>query len=565
MNPLKNLKLNRLSASFWGYVLIILAIITPWFLKPGYLFMTDMVWGPKISLDWTGSWFLFNLLVKSLSFVLPIDFLEKIFISGIFLLILLGGRLLVKAILEYNDPSAAPSRGLIFVLSLFALFNPFVYDRALYGQFGVILSYGCLLFVAAYLLRAYRTLDFKNFYPAAIFTALALMFSVHFIFLLAPFYLLFIIGLIEKRREIKPIGSARNFWLAALFSVLIVLVLNANWLFAIAFKASPLTNFVEQGITTQDLAAFATAGKTPAETFSNVLLMSGFWGKDQYRYFDLTIAPGWQRGFILLAPLILFGLYLSFRRRSRPAKIFSASLLVIFAAAVVLAVGIKSPLTNGLTLFLYNHFPLYKGLREPQKWVAVLIPIYLFYLTLGAARLSRAKIIRENRLTSGFILAAIIVMQASYLFWGFNRQASPTAYPADWYEANQLLVNRSPQSYGCADRVLFLPWHLYLSFNWVGKIVANPASAFFTCPVLSGTDMEWGGIYDNSQSPDGAAVASWLAAQGKTGVPILSGPPIRYIILAKEVDFASYSWLNSLSYVKLLLETKTLLVYEIKS
>ncbi|MFA6995153.1 MAG: hypothetical protein WC249_01955 [Patescibacteria group bacterium] len=568
MNLINKLKPKNLSASFWGYALVILAIIAPWFLKPGYLFMTDMVWGPKINLDWTGSWFLFNLLVKSLSFIFPIDFLEKIFISGVLILILLGGSLLTKTILEFDEVEmavpAAPARGLVFILSLFALFNPFVYDRALYGQFGVILSYGCLLFVAAYLLRVYRNLDFKSLYAAAIFTALALLFSVHFIFLLAPFYILFLGALFLKRQEIKAGGKSKKFWLALFFSFLIVLIINANWLLAIAVKASPLATFVQQGITAQDLAAFQTAGKTPLQTFTNVLLMSGFWGKDQFRYFDLTTAPNWQFSFIFLAPVIFYGVYLSFRRRSRREKIMSAVLLVIFSLAVYLAVGIKSPLTGGLTIFLYNYLPLYKGLREPQKWVAVIIPIYLFYLTLGTRRLKDSKLISKNIPVSAFIFSAVIIMAAPSLFWSFNRQAVPTPYPQDWYSVNQLLLNRSAQSYGCNDRILFLPWHMYMSFNWVGKIIANPASTFFSCPVLSGTNMEWGGIYDNSRSVDGAAVSAWLAAQGKSGSPVLSVTPIRYIILAKELDFRSYLWINNLSYIRPLLETPTLLVYEIK-
>jgi len=128
-----------------------------------------------------------------------------------------------------------------------------------------------------------------------------------------------------------------------------------------------------------------------------------------------------------------------------------------------------------------------------------------------------------------------------------------------------LLLNKSAPSPECSDRVLFLPWHLYMSFNWVGKIISNPAPAFFACPVSSGTDMEWGGIYDNSTNSDGAAVAAWLAARGKGGAPKLAGSPIRYVILAKEVDFASYRWIEDLPYVKPLLETRTLLVYEVKA
>jgi hypothetical protein len=292
--------------------------------------------------------------------------------------------------------------------------------------------------------------------------------------------------------------------------------------------------------------------------------MSGFWGKDQFRYFDLTDAPGWQRSFILLAPLILYGVYKSFRRSGRGAKIFSAALLAIFTLAVVLAVGIKSGMTRNFVMFLYDHLPLYKGLRESQKWVAVIIPIYLFYLTLGARHLSKIKIVVNNRILSGLVLTAIIVMQAPSLLWGFNRQVRPTPYPDDWYRVNSLLLNRSAGSHGCSDKILFLPWHLYMSFNWVGKIISNPARSFFTCPVVSGTNMEWGGIYDNSRDSDGAAVSAWLVARGKNGAPALSAP-VRYIVLAKELDFASYRWINDLSYVQPLLETKTLFVYEVKT
>jgi len=593
---LKMKLLNKLKLKYlWPYLLVILAIILPWFLKLGYLFFTDNVWGPIIKLDWTGSWFFLKLLLSGLSFIFPVDFLEKIFISGVLVLILLGGRIFVKNILECyhvdagsnNDragDNSVVSPCLVFVLSLFALFNPFVYDRALYGQFGILAAYGFFLFALAYLFKAYRTLNFKKLYPAAIFTALTLMFSVHFIFFLIPYYLVFLIALYSKSREIKEKGLSRKFWLSLLFSIFIVLIINANWLIALGLHKNQTANFVEQGISNQDLVAFQTAGKNGAETFSNVLLMSGFWGKDQFRYFDLTAVPGWQRSFVFLMPLIFYGLYLSLRKRSVKEKIFSLSLLLIFTLAVSLAVGIKSPITNGFVMYLYNHLPLYKGLREPQKWVAVIIPIYLFYLTLGVYKFSKQKFVSANQFVCGVILAAIIIMQAPSLLWGFNRQIKSTPYPNDWAEVNNLLVNRSAQSYGCNDRILFLPWHMYMSFNWVGKIIANPASAYFTCPVLSGTNMEWGGIYDNSQSSEGGAVAVWLAEQGKFQAPLFSststevfieGPnlvkgsgltinSIRYIILAKELDFTSYLWLKDLSYVKPLMETKTLFVYEIK-
>lgn len=559
---------NRLPAFFWGYIFVISAIVMPWVIRPGYLFFTDMAWGANIKLDWTDSWFLFNLLIKGLSFVIPVDFLEKIFVIFSLALILLGGRIFVKTVLEYYNgfkPTVIGSRWLVFAISLFALFNPFVYDRALYGQFGILAAYGCLLFVVAYLFKAWQTLDFKNLLRAAALSAVALLFSVHFVFFLAPFYLLFLIVIFLERKEIRVKEGFKNFRFNLLLSISIVLALNANWLVAMFFGASSLTNFVGQGITNQDLSAFQTVGRTPIETFSNVLLMSGFWGKEQFRYLDLTDMPGWQRSFIFLVPLVSYGVYCSFRRRSRQEKILSAGLMITFILAVFLAVGIKSSFFGGLSLFLYDHFPLYKGLREPQKWVAVIVPIYLFYLTLGVSRLQGYGLIKKNRCLSIVVLAAIIIMQAPSLLWGFNRQVKSTSYPLDWYEIDNFLVNRAPQSYGCSDKVLFLPWHMYMYFGWAGKIIVNPASTFFACPVLVGTNMEYGGIYSNSSDFSSQEINAWVSTGGHSGVPKISGSALRYIILAKEVDCGKYSWLDSLPYLELIKETETLLVYEIKS
>lgn len=551
MNQLLKSKIKE----FWPYLLVILVIIMPWFLKSGYLFMTDMAWGPNITIVWSSPGFLLNLIVKTLSFVFPVDFLEKIYITGILVLILLGGRKLVRAVLKRNDVEIGQNKnnGLVFILSLFALFNPFVYDRALYGQFGFLAAYSFLLFAIAYLIEVYQTLNLNKIYLAAITSALAWMFSFQSVFFLAPFYILFLIGLILKRSEI----NWRKIFFTLFLSSLMILVIDANWLFATISGTTPTISFMQKGVSQQDLIAFQTSGNGTAGTFGNVLLMSGFWGKDQFRYLDLAKTSGWQKSFILLTPIILYGIYLSFRRRSKNEKILSAGLLIIFCLAVILAVGIKAPVARSLTLFLYNHLPLYKGLREPQKLVATIIPIYLIFLSIGAAKTREWKLINKKIGLSALVLIVVVIMQAPSLIWGFNRQARPVSYPADWQEVDKFLLSTSTNHYPCSDKIIFLPWHLYMSFNWVGKIIVNPAPVFFSCPVESGSNMEWGGIYDNSGDPEGQKIEKWLADKGKT-----DNLNARYVILARELDWKTYDWLNNLTYLKLIKTTPSLLVYE---
>jgi hypothetical protein len=567
-----NRNIKKFIVIFWPYIITIAIIVLPWFLKPGYLFLTDTVWGPIIKLDWHDSYFLLNFIIKNLSFILPVAFLEKIFITGVLFLILFGGKKMVEAVLRNphfppvrqvgyqlkneGDMEGEFSRGLFFILSLFVLFNPFVYDRALYGQFGILAAYGFLLFTVAYLIEVYKTLDFKKIYLIALMSFLTLMFSLHFIFFLAPFFVLFLIGMVLKRKII----NWRKLFFFFFLSSLLVLIINANWIFAIISGALSTASFVQKGISQQDLVAFQTSGNGAAGTFGNVFLMSGFWGKDQYRYLDFTKTSGWQKSFIFLSPIIFYGVYLSFRRGSRRNKILTAGLLIIFLLAVILAVGIKAPGARELTLFLYNHFPLYKGLREPQKWVAAIIPIYLIFLSIGAAKIKEWKFINKNIGWSALVLIVIIIMQAPSLLWGFNRQVRPTPYPADWQEVDNFLLNNSAQSYSCSDKIIFLPWHAYMSFNWLGEIVANPATKFFSCPVITGTNMEWGGIYDNSGDPAGQKIEKWIADEGK-----INNMDYRYVILAKEVDWKNYAWLNNLAYLKLVKTTASLFVYERKN
>lgn len=557
------LQLSRPTTVFWGYAFIILAIVLPWFLKPGYLFFIDFVWSPKIIVDWHNSWVVFYIIIKALSYFLASAFIQKFILSLILLTVLLGGRRLVKGtFLVFNgEPAYIPNKWLVFVLSLFALFNPFVYDRLMYGQVGVVASFGFLLLALGYLLPCFKRINFKGMIWFGIFSGLTILFSIHSIFFLIIIFSLFIISAL-----FKPIVEWRTLLKSLFFIAIIILIINLSWLISSFGKSSRASL---DNISRQDLIAFQTAGKTPVETVSNVLLMSGFWGKEQFRYFDLTDAHGWQRSFLLLTPIILYGVWISFRKRERAEKMLSIGLLIIFVLAVMLAVGIKTPIARDLTLFLYDHLPFYKGFREPQKWVAVIVPIYLFYLTVGISHLKDFKLIQSKRYWSAIILGAIIIMQAPSLLWGFNRQINSTEYPNDWHEVNKFLVGRSAQSDSCSDRVLFLPWHMYMSFNWVGKVIANPASSFFSCPVVSGTNMEFGGIYDNSRNADSAAIDAWLAKQGRNktsamaDAPVLTGAPIHYIILAKEVDWENYTWLNNLSYLRLIKETPTLFVYEI--
>ena len=104
---------------------------------------------------------------------------------------------------------------------------------------------------------------------------------------------------------------------------------------------------------------------------------------------------------------------------------------------------------------------------------------------------------------------------------------------------------------------------MYMSFNWVGNLVANPAKYFFSCPVIQGTNMEWGGIYDNSADATGQKIEDWL--YNKKDIDYLNNNDlnIKYIILAKEVDWQNYFWLDEIPGLRFEKETENLRLYKI--
>ncbi|MEI6494961.1 MAG: hypothetical protein WCO03_02780 [bacterium] len=429
----------------------------------------------------------------------------------------------------------------------------------MYGQIGIVAAYGLLLLVCSFLLRFLDGKNNQDILKAGLFSGLALMFSAHFVFFLVPVYLVFIIGLVAKRGEYKwkpLIGYL-------LLSLVLLLAINANWLASYVRGDSANSQYVAQGISQQDLKAFQTVGKNGLEAYKNVIMMSGFWGKEQRRYIDLSkVEEGWGRSFFILLPIIIYGVYLGLKRDN--LRVLTLSLVSVYLVALVLAVGIASPTTGPISEWLFAHLPFYKGLREPQKWVSVLIMVYLIFLSIGIDALFKKKLLLDNKKVAGLFLVGVMIMQAPFMLWGLKGQVRPVEYPSDWAKADKFIKAQSFKTYGaeCGKNILFLPWHLYMSFEWIGNVVANPAPVYFTCPVISGTNMETRNIYDNSPDQRGRAIGEWVLASGDGGEKILDEYEIGYIVLAKEVDWGKYTWLEKLPNWKLVVDSKTLRVYE---
>jgi hypothetical protein len=118
---------------------------------------------------------------------------------------------------------------------------------------------------------------------------------------------------------------------------------------------------------------------------------------------------------------------------------------------------------------------------------------------------------------------------------GFARQLIPVWYPEDWYKVNAIL-NQDNNDF----KVLFLPWHLYLSLDFNHKLItANPAKGFFDKPVIQGENMELGKIYSQNRSIENQEIEGLIINNNLSAdniITALENRGIKYIIFAHDLD-----------------------------
>ncbi|MGZ4145871.1 MAG: hypothetical protein ACXVPP_12020, partial [Actinomycetota bacterium] len=214
-------------------------------------------------------------------------------------------------------------------------------------------------------------------------------------------------------------------------------------------------------------------------------------------------------------------------------------LAILIPIAIVLASGTSFSPTRGAFLWMFAHVPGFKIFREPEKWVA-LLPFA--YAVLGAIGLDRL-IGRSGARTwdaRALVAVALIVplVYGNTLLWNWGR-LRPIQFPSEWTAADRLIVEQG------GGRMLFVPWHLYISLSFTGYRAVNPAPSFFSVPVLSGDNVEVTGIQTQSVNPESRLVGSVLSNQSTQtrAAEIFASMCIRWVVLAKEDDFALYGWL----------------------
>ena len=132
---------SRIALSYIPYLLLGLGVMGP-LLLPGFVLTMDMVFAPVMRMpNHVDNTWLFYASLHVLNRFLPADFIQKCMLLSILVASGIGAH---RLLWQLRPDGEKFPRNAIYVGAALYMINPFVYDRFMAGQYGVLLGY-CLL------------------------------------------------------------------------------------------------------------------------------------------------------------------------------------------------------------------------------------------------------------------------------------------------------------------------------------------------------------------------------------------------------------------------------------
>ncbi len=525
------------------FLFLMLLVMLPLY-KPGYIFLLDMVWSPNMDLsDFTQNGiknsFPITLIIIGLSKFLPVDLIQKFVLS---LIVLLPGISMFHLAKKYMAEAWATIAGITFMI------NPYVYERLLAGQWYVLLGYSLFPLLVNLFINFLNKLSLKDFAKVTLILSIYPIINEHWAYI--SYFFLSLLGLIQIHLKRTSIRKLLPF--AGVFIVVFFLI-NSFWIFNSISDNNQLTK-----ITKADLEVYSTLSDPNFGPFVNVISLYGFWGGGEW-------SPKIGQNFWFIWPGIIFilsilGAIYGLKKRS-PLAI---TLTLTFIPSVILSVGYANNLTAGLTNFLFDNLPGFKGLRDTAKLVGIIAFTYSFLFPLGANKIRDWFEINNFWFNKSylFLIALFPLLMGSSIFWGLSNQVKPSSYPKSWEDANQILTSTSTK------KVLFFPWHSYVAFPFSqGRIIANPARPFFDPEILSSSSIDNTLKKDEIISDLDQKVYQLISKKSsfENEANFFKSKKISHIVLSKVSDWEKYEFLESSNSLQKIYETGDLIVWRLST
>ncbi len=462
---------------------VITVLVLAPLIRPGYVLSFDMVFVPRQPLRWDLIAPTAGLpravpedaVVSLLSLVAPGWLLQRVALAGAVYLAALGAARLVPATRVLTRVIAAVGYA----------WSPFLAERLLLGQWGLLLGYAALpwLVAAALGVRAGRSGSWPRLMVAA-----------------APAAITPTGGLLAL--AVTAGLTARPGWPAVRswgWAVASVAALNAPWLVAAVTTAAGGRS------DPAGVAAFAARGENWAGPLVALAGTGGIW--------NALTTPASRSS--VLVPVVTLGLlllagagYPALRRRWSGG---ATRLAVVAAVGFVVAAAGTLAVSARLLSWAVQAVPGAGLLRDGQKFLAPYALLLAVCVALGVERLADRLARPRARLVAAAAIALPVLAMPDLAFGGWG-QLQPVSYPPDWDRV-------AAQIAAAPGEVIALPFSEYRTYPWNrGRIVIDPAPRYFDADVLVDDTLQVGGIVVAGEDPQAAQLRRLIAA----GRPIAS-------------------------------------------
>nr|WP_055506718.1 hypothetical protein [Nonomuraea pusilla] len=461
----------------------------------GFVLLQDMVFVP----DPAFSPFTFGLaggaarvvpsdaVVTALAQVLPAELVQKAILLGIFVLGCSGAALLT--------PSA--SLGARLVAGAFYVWNPYVAERLLMGQWALLLGYAGLPWVVRALAsgpRHGRRLAVAMV-PAAVGGFAAMTVTA-------------VTALPTAALMGPPGGKARAVTAGRVAAWLVVFALP--WLAVTALRPVALAG------DPLGVDAFAARADGPFGAVVSVVSLGGIWNAHAVPAGYDTVPGAVARLVLVIAGVVWF------LRSDVPYRKGLAAAAAVGLGVACLGVGEPGRAALRWAVETWAGFAVFRDAQQYVAPLALVAAVGLGLLTEAAGRAVPAR----ARTGVAAVLVAVPVAVLPTMAWGALGALDAVAYPASWTAAREA-VRRD----GAEGDVLVLPFESYRRFPWNGgRALLDPAQRFFAVPgrrVVSNDAVRVGGTVVASEDPRAQAVERVLDGSS----PDLAAAGFRYVVV----------------------------------
>ena len=526
------------SRKIWLLILIVSLVImgVEWIYTGGEFFLLDYISYPVTG--WNLDFLRVNLItllaewgMRLLGYQLfsKLFFFVTIFLSGwlgFVLAIQIANFLKVGS--QHHTPLAIAG---VFLLML----NPVLYERMI-TQPGVYLAFVLMGFGLIHLLKTISDWKLKYYIFAGLLFGGAIGFSSHTVFMSGMFCLIYAFLYLRTKKVL----------LGLVFLMGMTLLPNLNWLIGGFLGNWSVVTDTLATFNQANIEGFLSHALAPFNLELTSLMLYGFWGERAGHFvFPEDVNPLWWVFSVILFLVSIGGYRFSYKNNKKLVWF----LILVWLLSWIFATGISSSRFWALNQWMFDNIPYYIGLREPQKWVGLLLFVRATGILLAFSKLlclldelrwSKREI--QKKIVPLGVLVLILIANTPALIWGFYGQLVLSDYPTDYQTYKQTTLSWDLRK----EKILILPRHSYLACPWTQrKIISNPLKAYLgnNPQIVSSDNIEVANLYTNSTSLQSKNIETFLQ---KKDLALISGFST-IIMMEYCADHQNYDFLKNLT------------------